>query len=156
VIVTLSPVWLEKAIAVGKAIAADCIQNNQVRYGNGPDNPLSYTVNGCVAEAAVAKHFRLKWTPEVGKINAIDVGGVIEVRSRPIPGPGLDLGIRPHDKRDLPHVLAWVYADYRVELVGWLYGREGMNHPTRWHEACGCWWNPPPYRSLDELAELLK
>lgn len=156
IIVTLSEVWRNKAIEAGKARHAHATTNGWQRYGNGPDNPASYNINGCIAEVAVAKHFRLPWRANIGVIDRIDVGDKIEVRGRPIPGPGPDLPIRPKDKDDLPYVLAHVIeADSTIRLVGWLYGHEGKDKPSIWDEACGCWWNPPPYRPISELVRQL-
>ena len=157
--VTLSDAWLQKAIGVGKTRQANALLKGFKRYGVGDENPEAYHINGAVSEAGVAKHFKQPWKPRLDAVGEVDVAGVIEVRCRPIPGPGRDLGIRPkdRDKHDLPHVLVWVYTEqnYRMELVGWLYGHEGADNPARWNEPSGCWYNPPPYRPLHELEALL-
>jgi hypothetical protein len=158
VVIRLSDKWKAKAIDAGKARRAESIASGRVRHGNGPENPEAYDINGCFGEVGVAAHYKLPWQP--GGLKSVDVGGIIEVRARPIPGPGRDLGIRLRDrelgKEQLPFVLAWVYTDdYRIELVGWLYGHEGMDNPARWDEQCKCWWNPPPYRPLHELEAII-
>jgi len=157
-IITLSDYWREKAIEVGKQRQASAIARNAVRYGVG-ENLESYHISGANGEAGVAKHFRLPW--DYTKIGGIDVGGLIEVRSRPI---GNDLPFRPkdHPKRALPYVLVWMKPDYSsMELKGWLYGHECMHedgselHKQRWNAKSGCWYNPPPYRPLDELIAIV-
>ena len=156
VVIRLSEVWLAKAVEAGKARNADAVSRGQTPWGvQGSDTEVQNII-GAVAEVGVAKHYKQRWTPGVGIIGGVDVDGKLEVRARPIPGPGLDLGIRPHDKQDKPFVLAWVYTDdYRIELVGWLYGYEGMHNSRRWNEPSKCWFNPPPYRPLHELETLL-
>lgn len=154
VIVTLSEVWRNRAIEAGKARNAAAVARNAKPYGGGVPDSVDFHINGALAEVAVAKHFRLPW--QVGTVGGIDVGGKIEVRSRPIPGPGTDIGIRPHDRDDLPYVLVHVHADSTIKLIGWLYGRDGKHRPELWNEASKCWFVPPPYRPISELIGIIR
>lgn len=160
VIVRLSEAWLAKAIEIGKARYADAKATGCVHYGNLTTNPETFDIVGAVGECATAKHYRVRWTPKIGYAKGeIDVGGIIEVRSSPIPGNGTNLGIKPGDRDHLPYVLALVHLDdWRVELRGWLWGREGKGNPDIWYERDGkggCWYNRPPYRPLHELEAML-
>lgn len=154
IIVTLADVWKAKAIEVGKARQAYAVANNLRRIGKSLDNPEIFHISGAMAEVGTAKHYRLRWLANVGNTHGVDVGGIIEVRSSTV--PSYNLGIRPKDHDDRPYVFAIVHlADYRVELRGWLWGREGKGNPDIWDEECGCWFNRPPYRPLYELEALV-
>jgi hypothetical protein len=158
VIVRLSDAWLARAIEVGKGRQAYAVANDLVHYGNNGDyNPESYHIIGAIGECGTAKHYRLKWTPRIEYVRGeVDVGGIIDVRSSPVPGTGYNLGIKPGDRDDLPYVLALVHLDdYRVELRGWLWGREGKGNPDIWFADGKCWYNRPPYRPLHELEALV-
>jgi len=163
---SLSEFWQNRAIEVGKQRQADALAAGYVRYCNGPDNPEIYHIHGAVTEAGVASQFKMRWDWEKRTVGGIDVGGLIEVRSRPAYKiDRRELGIRPRDrelgKAHLPFVLVWVYADLSMELKGWLYGWEGMHeddealHRARWNANSKCWYNPPPYRSIDELKAII-
>jgi len=114
--------------------------------------PFEGAIIGAMAEFVVARAFNLFWADGVGKRNAIDVGGLIEVRARRIGGCGLDLGIRAHDKLNLPFVL--VHADIpHFTMVGWLYGRDAweIGAPTKkdWLRFVPA--QLPPLRDMTEL-----
>jgi len=157
---TLSEMWKEIAIDVGTKRFNNAVVNNYENYGAVEGAQLIFNVKGTVGEAGVAAHFRQPWNRKVGDLKSIDVGKIIEVRGRK---PYSDLGIRPahKDKLRLPHVLVWVYDDYSMDLRGWLFGYEGAHEKggeldrKRWHQRSGCWYNPPPYRPLDELGRIL-
>lgn len=159
-ILTLSKVWLDKAIAVGKERQANAVENDYQRYGTEAENLEIYHVHGAVSEAGVAKHYNLRWDIQRRTVGGIDVGGLIEVRSRPMSNPWRDLPLRPRDrelgKAHLPFVLVWVHPDYSMELKGWLYGWEGMDKPACWNGPSKCWYNPPPYRPIEELEALCR
>jgi hypothetical protein len=105
-------------------------------------------------EFIVAKTLNLFWAPNVGNIRGIDVGGVVEVRVRKVPGTGVDLAIREHDKDGRPYVLAHhLRGGFSFELVGWLYGHEAKGRGP-FNELRKVWFVPPPYRPIDELLSL--
>jgi hypothetical protein len=153
----LSPEWEAKAIKIGEARNAYAKSRRLERYGNdGGPSDLIFDIRGAIAEAGVAKHYKQPWHANVGVLTGVDVGEIIEVRSRKHGG---DHNIRPHDKRELPHVVVWVYDDYSYDIRGWLFAYEGMRNKTvedHWFEKNQCWYVPPPFRPLEELAELLK
>ena len=161
-IIRLADVWRDYAVKIGKERFAFAAAQGWRNYGAQEANE-EYDICGTVAECGVAKYFKQRWKESVGDITGIDVGDIIEVRGRPVGRAQKDLGFRPKDKpkREMPHVLVWVNADYSMQLMGWLYGYECMHeedderHLERWSESSKCWYNPPPYRPLDELSELL-
>lgn len=152
--VTLSPFWLRRAREVGRARHAYAVKHDLKHYGNIANDHESHHEVGAIAEAAVAKYLHLPWRANIGNIKGVDVGNVVEVRARRIPGTGTDLAIRPNDKDDKPYVLAWVHADDSVEIVGWLFGREGKNRGP-WSAAKQVWFNPPPYRPIEQLLDII-
>ena len=157
-IITLSAQWLAKAREVGAARQAYAESQDYENYGTSDAGEERNHVAGAISECAVAKHFNLPWKPHVGTTTGIDVGGLIEVRTRIIPGTGTDLAIRPDDKDDKPYVHTHVYADNRVRLIGWLYSKDGKhgNNGGVWNAGRAVWFVPPPYRSIAELEELLQ
>lgn len=158
--VTLTPQELTTAAMVGVRRRVNMIARAET---DGHDNP--YTLDECpfegmiigaMAEFVVARAFNLFWHDNVGKRDAIDVGGLIEVRARRIGGCGLDLGIRANDKLDLPFVL--VHADIpRFTMVGWLYGRDaweiGVPTSKDWLRFVAA--KTPPLRTMTELLDEL-
>jgi len=89
---------------------------------------------GARAEMAVAKIFDYWWDGDPGDVDAIDVGGVIEVRATEHPRGRLRLHHR--DKDHLPYVHC-IVRDYRhVHLMGWLYAGEGKR-PDYWEDPTG-------------------
>jgi hypothetical protein len=168
--VKIADKWRERAISVGKARFAYAERMGWRNYG-AYDADVRFDIHGCVCECSVGAHFHLKWHENVGVLDGIDVGEIIEVRGRMMHDQRsqYDLPIRPRDEwgvsRDklrLPHVLVCASEDLlTVELHGWLYGYEGFHtegsvkHDTRWDAKSMCWWNPAPYRPLDELRAIL-
>jgi hypothetical protein len=154
--IMLSDIWLAKAIAIGEARYLYAVEHALRMYGNidYSDQGDSLHIAGAISEAVVAKHFKLPWKPHIGVIDGIDVGGLIEVRARRVPGTGTDLAIRPDDKDDLPYVHSLVYADNSVTLKGWLYGRDGKGRGV-WNSAKCVWFNAPPYRPISELEKII-
>src|SRR3954468_18508924 len=59
-----------------------------------------HSIYGAFGECAVAHQLGIAWPNRSIAEDfrgAGDVGGVVEVRARPVPGSGVDLGIRPID-----------------------------------------------------------
>jgi hypothetical protein len=119
------------------------------------DLAFDHHIFGAMAEFAVAKALNMFWAPNVGIIDGVDVGGRVEVRVRKIPGTGTDLAIRQKDTDGRPYVLALSRRDFSFDLVGWLYAEEGKGKGT-FCEARQVWFVPPPYRSIEELAEIVR
>lgn len=120
------------------------------------ESPFEGAIIGAMAEFVVARAFNLFWADNVGKRNAVDVGGLVEVRARRLGGCGLDLGIRAHDKLDLPFVL--VHADIpHFTMVGWIYGRDAwaIGAPTSrdWLRFVPA--KLPPLREMTDLLDEL-
>jgi hypothetical protein len=155
VTVRLSPQWLARAIEVGKARNQFAEQQGYENYGELSGSTRDHHITGAIGECGVAKHFKLRWNPNVGVITGIDVGDKLEVRARRPSQTGGDLVIRPDDKDDRPYVLVWVNDDDSMVLKGWLFAKEAKG-TGQWMQAMGIWFVPPPYRPISELAELLK
>lgn len=98
--------------------------NRAKTYGYGFDSdPLWQTdAISCLAEMALAKQLDRFWSGTVGDITAADVGTFYQVRATEHPTGRLIL--HPKDKDEQPFVLARV-AGSRVDLMGWVYGRDG-------------------------------
>jgi hypothetical protein len=154
VIVTLSEIWVNRAIEIGKDRHAYA-RAKKLKHRGPTEDIAEHHIMGALGEAAVAKHFRLPWKPAVGIVGGVDVGGIIEVRATRIPGLG-DLRIEPPDKDDLPYVLVHMRDDNTAKLVGWLYGREGKSNEKFWNAKSGAWWVKPPYRPISELMGIIR
>ncbi len=96
-----------------------------------------YTISA-MAEFVVAREFNLFWQDGVGSYAAGDVGGIIEVRCRTIPGSGLDIGFKVTDTVDgdgqpknKPFVLVHAHLacskkeTLKFDMVGWIYAQDG-------------------------------
>jgi len=151
----LSEEWLSRATEAGRQRQDYARSRNLKHYGNKADYSVGKDIIGCIGECAAAKFFGLKWSPQIGVYNAVDVGGVLEVRARNIPGTGRDMAYRPDDKDHLPYVLVHVFQDNGVRLIGWLYGHEAREAGP-WCEAKRVWFVPPPYRDIASLAIILQ
>lgn len=129
-------------------------------YGNqNGDEPLFENhIAGAIAEFHVARHFNLFWSPSIGEVDSTDVGGLLEVRMRKLPGTGSDLAIRPKDIDDKPYVLVHVHrlTPWQPKIVGWLFGGEGKRPSEPTDPLRGVWYIPPPYRPVSELEEWVR
>lgn len=76
-------------------------------------------------EMAVAKALNLYWSGTVGDYGAIDVGGLVDVRTRTKDWHSLIL--HPGDKDDLPFVLVDASNPPNMRLVGWIYAKDGKD-----------------------------
>lgn len=74
-------------------------------------------------EMAVAKGLNLYWSGSVGDYGAVDVGGLIEVRTRTKSWHSLI--VHEQDRDWAPYVLVDASCTPDFRLVGWLYGRDG-------------------------------
>jgi hypothetical protein len=96
------------------------------RYGAGEEGAWEVHILGCMAEMAVAKYLNLFWAAAVGDYEALDVGGLVQVRSRMGggEGPKVDLILHPKDGDDHPFVLVYSKPP-EFRLAGWIMGSEG-------------------------------
>jgi hypothetical protein len=159
---TVALTWAELSMCgdIGVRRQVTAFMGGRRQYGNpdGSEPLFDQHIAGVIAEFAVARFFNLCWRPSIGEIDNIDVGGLIEARVRLLPGNGSDLAIRPKDHDDKPYVHVHVYRErpWRPELIGWLYGGEGKHPGVAVDPKRLVWFNPPPYRSIDELVEWVK
>jgi hypothetical protein len=87
--------------------------------GLGPTSaPGNYSghVRGAQCEYACAIGLNLFWRPQVGEINGIDVGGLVQVRSTDLPHGRLI--VKPKDDDDQPFVLVRQNGPVHA-LLGW-------------------------------------
>lgn len=152
-IIELSAHWRLRAREAGRGRQDYADGAGLRQYGNILDGGVDEHIVGALGEIAVAKLLRRRWVPQVGTLRGVDVDGVVEVRTRRLPGFG-DLAIRPDDKNDKPYVLVHVNVQTEViDIVGWLYGEEAKGKGP-WCEARLVWFVPPPYRAVEELVRL--
>lgn len=74
-------------------------------------------------EMAVAKFLNLYWSGSVGDYGAVDVGGLVEVRTRTKDWHSLI--IHPEDRDWAPYVLVDSSMTPQFRIVGWIYGCDG-------------------------------
>lgn len=74
-------------------------------------------------EMAVAKGLNLFWSGSVGDYGAVDVGGLVEVRTRTKDWHALIL--HDSDKNEAPYVLVDASKTPTFRLVGWMFGKDG-------------------------------
>jgi len=122
------------------------------QFNSAADNAFDHHILAAMSEYVVARALNLFWEPSVGNTNGVDVGGLVQVRLRRVPGTGSDLAIRDKDIDDKPYVLVHYPGGLTFELKGWLFGREGKGR-GQFNEQKNVWFVPPPYRSIDELLE---
>ena len=141
------------AASIGMRRQVYAISHNLWHYGHEEEKFDSHVI-GAMAEFAVARVLNLFWEANIGKIGGSDVGGVVGVRMRRIPGVGTDLAIGPKDEDETPYVLVHGYRNGRMDLVGWLYGRAAKERKGPWCEPKNVWFVPPPYDPMDTLIDL--
>ena len=96
------------------------------RYG-APENEGSEELDivSTRGEMAVAKGLNLYWSGSVGDYGAVDVGGLVEVRTRTKDWHSLI--VHPEDKKDMPYVLVDASKVPDMRLVGWVYAHQAMD-----------------------------
>lgn len=107
----------------------------------------------CRGEMAVAKYLNLYWSGTVGDYGAVDVGGKVEVRTGTKRGHRLIL--HKTDLDHLPFVLALHTEPPAIELIGWVYAREGKQEEY-WSDPAkeGRWAYFVPQDVLRPMSEL--
>ena len=152
-IVTLTIEWQMRAVETGLARQRWAMQRRAKMFGRDSDNPLRDHVIGCLAECATAQFLGVEWDRTIGRLDIPDVAGFIDVRARRIPGKGGELIVYPKDDDDRPFVLAHVFSDWSIDLVGWLHAHEGKAR-GRWLASSGIYFAPPPYHDMADLVWL--
>lgn len=76
-------------------------------------------------EMAVAKGLNLYWSGSVGDYKAVDVGGIVEVRTRTQNWHSLI--VHPGDHDWAPYVLVDASTQPNFRIAGWIYGADGKD-----------------------------
>jgi hypothetical protein len=123
------------------------------RYGASGQHAWQMHIEGCLGEAAVAKHYGLEWDGAIGNYRAKDAGP-LQVRSTWY-RKGM-LCIHPSDDDDDAFVLAITCDEPVIVLIGWSYGVEAKRG-RYWRTAPGrddrpAYWVPQPdLRPMSQL-----
>jgi hypothetical protein len=111
---------------------AERSQENHRNAGLGPSSwnqSPEFHISGCQSEFAVSIYLNLYWRPYIGVVRAIDVGGVVNVRST----KHLDRGhllIKPADAM-VPTVLVLQHNSV-FRLRGWMHATDAKkNYPLQ-------------------------
>lgn len=106
--------------------------------GRGYETRMQNTIDGLLAEIAVAKAFGQSWSPGGVKVSTGDVGK-IEVRHTKYPQGNLLL-YRTDSEEAIYILVVGVYPTLR--LAGWIQGFEGKQ-PAMWkNSVTPCYWIP--------------
>lgn len=101
-------------------------------------------IRSCCGEAAWAK-WRNRWWCGATKQARFDVG---EAQVRTVPNLSRGLQLRQsdidHGYRNDPFVLVYALSVREYEIVGWLYGHEGMIAAYATRNGDGPFWRVPP------------
>lgn len=110
----------------------------------------------CQGEMAVAKCLNLFWSGSVGDFGAVDVGGLVQVRTRRKKWHQLIL--HKEDSDNEPFVLVCAHESPKFMLCGWIFGKDGKLDKF-WSDPAG---GRPAYfvpqeqlRPISELREIL-
>lgn len=129
--VTLTEHDMKYATAIACARQISALLRNQDKKPGLPgkhgikNEEVGWSVHcdGCLAEAAVAKHLNVWWNGALGDFKAADVGGNIQVRSTPWSNGCLILHRDDNDEQ--PFILVLTHKAPTYLLAGWIRGREG-------------------------------
>ena len=134
-IVRLSPQEIITASSIGLRRQVYAMHTNLRQYGNGKPEWFDAHIMGAMAEFVVARAVNLFWSAHIGVTDQPDVGGLIEVRLRRVPGSGTDLAIRPKDKDHRPFVQVLGSFDGSFRIAGWSGGKEAKDRGGVWVKA---------------------
>jgi hypothetical protein len=113
-------------------------------------------IEGVAGEMAVAKHLNIYWKPISGDPKADDVGPY-QVRTNSS-RKHTHLCLRPHDRPDRVYISVLSFIPHHHEIVGWLWGSEGMIDDERGWYRVGTPGLPKcfyvPMAALHPMAEL--
>lgn len=113
-------------VHVGQVATARIIDNfsRNARYG-APEGEGSFELHwiGCVGEKATAIYTGLYWDGSISDLGAVDVGAMVQVRTRT--KAYYELMLHPDDADRLPFVLVLIHKLPVVILRGWVFGSEG-------------------------------
>lgn len=153
--------WSELLIA-HQIAAMRRVQNMKLKTAHkyGRNDPINLEegseISAIRGEMAVAKAFNCYWMGTVGQYGVVDVGGKIEVRT--VTQASHKLILHPEDKDQYPFVLVNAGSCPEVELMGWMYGKDGKDEKY-WDDPTKT--NRPAYfiprsdlRPMSELVEL--
>lgn len=124
--IRLEPKEFAVAVQAGVQRRLEAVAHCQQPY-HAAEESFDPDILGAVGEAALARWLDVYWAP--GRLGELDVVSC-EVRSTNR-GDGC-LILHPSDDDDRAYVLALVRAQYRVVLVGWLYGSDGKDKKRYW------------------------
>src|SRR5215471_6158229 len=98
-IVTLSPQDAAFPAHVGMRRQIFALSQRLRNHYDLPDDANCFDIHifGAMAEFALARALNLFWEPHIAIDDKPDVGGVLDVRLRRLPGTGSDLPIKPKD-----------------------------------------------------------
>jgi hypothetical protein len=133
-----------KNALVGKYGAVNDVSNDRANLD----------ILGCLGESAVAKACNYYWSPQVGEVGQVDVGGKVEVRS--VSKAHYRLILTKDDNDELPYVLADVSETPFIRIRGWIMGRDGK-HEKYWQDpGNGRWSYFIPQADLHPFSKLLE
>lgn len=99
--------------------------NAKPRYGASENESEAIDIYSCRGEMAVAKYLNLFWSGSLGDYKAVDVGGLVEVRT--VNKKGRRLIVHPEDRDWAPYVLVDASDAPNMLLIGWMYGADAKN-----------------------------
>jgi hypothetical protein len=82
-------------------------------------------IRGAQCEFAASIGLNLHWRPTVGKIDRIDVGDMVEIRSTDLPDGRMP--VRPKDLKEIPCVLVRQTGLFH-ELLGWIWAIDAVKY----------------------------
>lgn len=126
--VRLEPHEIERAAKIGVDRSVQNITEARLpRYGAGSSPAWQLSIEGALAEAAVAKYLDVPWDGALGNYEAADVGP-LQVRATEHTDGALI--VHPDDKDDAIFILARG-SQGEYELAGWIWG-ESAKHKFFW------------------------
>lgn len=134
---TLALLSMELSLTDDEMAMAGWVGEERYRYarqtGRNPGlGPSSVTHNpelhirGAECEYAASLMLNLSWRPTVGQLDALDVGGICNVRSAIVPDHRLI--VKPTDPDWVPFVLV-IKQDRHFRLAGWIYAIDAKKFP---------------------------
>jgi hypothetical protein len=82
-------------------------------------------IRGAQCEFAASIGLNLSWRPTVGKVDRIDVGDMVEIRSTDLPDGRMP--VRPKDLKEIPCVLVQQHGLCHT-LIGWIWACDAVKY----------------------------